>query len=370
MPNSANKAQVAEIARLQFESNKVANPTYTATKDDISGLASKIGKQVTIPGRYVDKLTELDGELMGLGKTIEEWKSMLLNVKDFDRDGSDALRPERPSFAKVHYDYSIGRKTITSHQDYGRFENFALDGAVFGQLLASTLAELQNTRTNYKYEVKRELLGRAMKLAVDAMGSASTSFQTSKAYAQGDYVNDGTNYGVVIFPIAQDNAKSYSTLVGEGVIVNLALVVKKAIPTDTASGEAFIKEVKNIVEIASEQSEGTSLNGVTIGAPNSLAMYIKFGINSVIDVDTLAGAFNQEKLGYGLTAKALPDFGKSAPAGAYAMIVDTEAIKLFPTYDVMRTDVNGEGDFIKTHNHLEFTPFVAANGFIKVFINE
>lgn len=368
--NTMNKTQVAEVVRLQFEGNKIANPTYTASFDDLSGLVAKVGATIRIPGRYVDKLPEFNAGTLSLGTIVEEWKEMLLEVKDFDRDGANNMRPNRPKFAKVHYSYETPKKTITSQQDYDRFEKYSIDGSVLGQLVAAASASMQDTRTNYDYEYKRELLGRAMKLAYEAMGSASVSFQTSHAYSQGDYVNDGTNYGVVLFDIGGDNAKSYATLVSEGIIVNLSLVQKIAKPVDTATGEAFIKQIKCDAEIASEQSEGTSLNGITIGAPVSTSLYIKFGINPSLDVDTLSGAFNPERLAMGAPVKALPDFGKSAPANAFAVMVDSSALKVFTDSDRYNTDSNGEGDFIKFYNHIKYTPFFSCNAFIKVYVAE
>ena len=46
--------------------------TWGGSTDNILGLMDKIGKQITIDGKFEDKLPELDGEDLPYGKTIEE----------------------------------------------------------------------------------------------------------------------------------------------------------------------------------------------------------------------------------------------------------------------------------------------------------
>lgn len=46
---------------------------WSATTTSLNGLIDKIGQQITIDGYFQDKLPELDGNDLPLGKTIEEW---------------------------------------------------------------------------------------------------------------------------------------------------------------------------------------------------------------------------------------------------------------------------------------------------------
>ena len=69
--------------------------------------------------------------------------------------------------------------------------------------------------------------------------------------------------------------------------VTAGLVTTIAIPTNTATGEAFIKQVKEDVETASFPNEG-GLNKSLIGAAPSLVLYVKKGVMPSLEVDTLA----------------------------------------------------------------------------------
>lgn len=44
--------------------------TWTETSNNLAGLIDKIAKTVTIDGLFADKLPQLDGEELPLGKTI------------------------------------------------------------------------------------------------------------------------------------------------------------------------------------------------------------------------------------------------------------------------------------------------------------
>ena len=46
---------------------------WTASTNNFIGLVDKIGKQVQLNGLYNDKLPELNGDELPLGKTIEEY---------------------------------------------------------------------------------------------------------------------------------------------------------------------------------------------------------------------------------------------------------------------------------------------------------
>lgn len=44
--------------------------TWSETRDNLAGLIDKIAKTITIDGLFADKLPQLDGEELPLGKTI------------------------------------------------------------------------------------------------------------------------------------------------------------------------------------------------------------------------------------------------------------------------------------------------------------
>lgn len=284
---------------------------WSATTDNLLGLIDKIGKQVTLQGNYQDKLPELDGDDLPYGKTIEEWFIDLIMPKDFDEDGASTLAPSYPSFETPYYNYDLGKKTIKTTRPYDRIEKGAIDGSSASAMVASIMESLANSTSLYTYSVKKQLLG---------------------------------------------------NMIGKAMSRKAVL----AIPTDTATGEAFIKAVKADVEIASFASESTSIGGQLIGAAPSLKLYVKKGVMPSIEVDTQAGAFNLDKIAIPCEVKVIDDFG-SADSSIYALLVDPRGVKLHTGYRALRSQENAEGDFVNFDQHLRFTGFISPNVFVRYY---
>ena len=68
---NVTEAELKQIAELYLDSNKIAVNNFNVTKDNIIGAVDKIGKMEMIDSTFYDKLTELDGDNLPLGKTIE-----------------------------------------------------------------------------------------------------------------------------------------------------------------------------------------------------------------------------------------------------------------------------------------------------------
>ena len=162
----------------------------------------------------------------------------------------------------------------------------------------------------------------------------------------------------------------FNDAVNDGAIINLKFVTTIAQPTDTASGEAFIKQLKSDVEIASDESEGYSLNGNTIGAvDDSLYLIVKQGVMPSLEVDTQAGAFHADKVALPAKHIVVKDFGDN-DTGVFAMLVDVRGLKLHPGYRAVRDFENGYNDFISYFLHNEFTAFISRNTFVKIYKSE
>lgn len=289
---------------------------WTATSDNLYKALDKIGKMVMLDGEFIDKLPELDGEDLPLGKSIEEYFVDLTlpeNFTDITTEGAKDIIPALPSVEEVSYSTTLGRKKIKSTVPYDNVERAALTTEDASNMITKILQRLGNSYDMFKYQVKKQLLGNAADKAVAA---------------------------------------------------NLTQVI--AAPVDTATGEAFIKQIKIDAEAASFAHEG-GLAKALIGAAPSLTLYVKKGVIPSLEVDTLAGAFNRGELAIPATVKVVDDFGKMTNDGVYAILVDNRGIKLHRGYHAIRSSENADGDFINYVDHSEHTGFISKYTFIKAY---
>ena len=291
--------------------------TWSATTGNIYGLLDKIGKQVIIDGVFQDKLPEFNGDDLPLGKTIEEWFIDLVLPVVYDSTGANALAPSYPSVESAAYSYTLGRRVIPTSVPYDNVERAALDSGAAGELIAKIMQRLTDSYSLFTYQQKKQLLANLITKSLAATNVAT-------------------------------------------------LVQTLAIPSDTSTAEAFIKQVKNDVETASFANEGHSLNNCLIGAAPELVLLVKKGVMSSVEVDALAGAFNAEKLALPARVIVVDDFG-SDNSTAYAMLVDPRGIKLHRGYHAIREQANSCGDFINYFDHSENTGFISKNTFVKIY---
>lgn len=287
---------------------------WNSTTNNMYGAVDKIGKMVMLDGLFIDKLPELDGDELPLGKTIEEYFIDLTLPEAYTNitaEGAKDVVPALPSVEQCSYNYSLGREKIKTTVPYDNVERAARNVEDASNMIAKVLERLGNSYEMFKFAAKKQLLGNA----------------ATKAAAAG-------------------------------------LSVTIAQPTDTATSEAFIKQIKSDVEEASFAHEG-GLNGSLIGATPSLYLYVKKGVMPTVEVDALAGAFNSEKLAIPATVKVVDDFGSNTDI--YAMLVDARGIKLHRDYHAIRQSPNADGDFINYVDHSEHTGFISKNTFIKVY---
>lgn len=89
---------------------------------------------------------------------------------------------------------------------------------------------------------------------------------------------------------------------------------------------------------------------------------------SSLEVDTMAGAFNAEKLALPCEIKVVEDFGNGVDANAYAVLVDPRGIKLHRNYEAVRDNPVAAGDYRNFFLHTEHTGFISPYTFVKVFV--
>ena len=301
---------------------------WSASNASFVGLLDKIGKQVTIDGSFNDKLPELDGDELPLGKTIEEWFIDLTLPTAFSEGSegydNDALAaegaydgvPALPSVQDVAYSYTLGRQKVKTTLPYDNFERGMISAEGVGNMAAKILERLQNSYDLTKFAIKKQLLGNAIDKAVTA-----------------------------------------------GAVATLAL------PVDTSTGEAAIKQLKKDIEAAQFAHMGDCLagSGALIGASPELVLYVKKGVMPSLEVDTFAGAFNREDLAVPCRIKVVDDFGSITNSTVWALLVDPRGIKLHNGYNAVRSRENADGDFINYVRHFEFTGFISKYAYIKAY---
>ena len=290
--------------------------TWNATTDNLYTAVDKIGKMIMLDGQFIDKLPELDGDELPLGKTIEEYFIDLTLPEaytDINTEGAKNEVPALPSVEQCAYNYTLGREKIKTTVPYDNVERAALNENDAANMIAKILERLGNSYEMFKFQAKKQLLGNAADKAVAA---------------------------------------------------NLVSTI--AVPTDTTTGEAFIKAIKEEVEAASFAHEG-GLNGALIGATPELVLYIKKGVMPSIEVDTMAGAFNEARLAIPARVKVVDDFGTMTNTNVFALLVDPRGIKLHRGYHAIRTATNADGDFVNYVDHSEHTGFISKNVYIKAF---
>lgn len=314
-----------------------ADASWTPASESFTGLIEKIMKTVVIDGNFNDKLPELDGDSIEFGQAIEEFYINMtapLAYSDFANDyvgGSDEglaaqaeLRPYRPAFDDVAYSERLGRKVFPTTVDDENYKKALSNGEDYANLVALTMKRLYDAIAIWKYGQKKQLLGNVAKKVITA----------------GDEV-------------------------------------ELAKPVDTATGEAFIKAMKEASEDASFVSEGNSLNKTaTIGAEEGLVLYVKKGVMPSIEVDTLAGAFNKEDLAVPFTIKVVEDFGECTLAESsiatdfgkvYAILVDPRGVKLHTNISKVKEAQNAIGDYTNYFAHTENTGFISKYTFVRVY---
>ena len=313
-------AQIKTAVANYVAASKQAG-SWTETKDNIAGLIDKIAKTITIDGLFADKLPQLDGEELPLGKTVEEYYEDLTQVVDYNdgsdpEDPADPNAPHYPTYRPNTYNYTLGRKVIQTTLKYNEYERAFNSEAEFNTIVNMVIKRLYDTYAVFKYNAKKQILA---------------------------------------------NIIAKATEIGNELVKVLPM------PTDAQTGEAFIEEVKASVEEAQFVSEGHCLNqSATIGAAEGMLLIVKKGIKPALEVQVQAGAFQLDKLAVPAEIVVVDDFG-DAGSEFYAILMDRRMARLHPTYTAVREHLNAVGDFMNYFLHTENTAFISNNTYVKVF---
>lgn len=362
-------AQITEIAKTYVSENSVSVAEFIATKNNSAGLVDKIGKLVLLDTSYVDKLAKFEGERLSFGKTIEEVNQDLILPEDFSEAGAGALSLHNPTYRPAFYSYTLGRKKFPISIRYDDLERAVHFEGQYAELMTMKTKRLFDSYAVWRYQVKREILNKLIGYAGEVVSEA-TAYATNKDFAVGDFISGGspTKYGVVVKPITSgaSDTNSWAKCLAGGWVIILDLIQEIAVPADTSTGEAFVKQLRKDIEIASDISEGHSLNGNTLGATEGLVLLTKQGVMPEIEVEVEAGAFHLNKVSVPAEQITIKDFGGDT-TGVYAILMDRRMVKLHNTYEAVRENLNGDGDFLNMFLHSEDTAFISRNCFFKIY---
>ena len=323
------------MAKMTISGLKTAMATYVAAAKqagawsdstaNMIGLVDKIGKTVQINGNYEDKLPELSGDNLPLGKTIEEYFIDLTLPESFSNITTEGAKddvPALPSVEDCSYSYTLGRQKVKTTVPFDNLERAFNTSEGVAAAITDISAKLQNSVDITKYQMKKQLLGN---VATKALAVKAT---------------------------VPDVYKS------------------QAVPTDTASAEDFILAVKEAAEDASFAHQGGLGNRLIGGAPE-LKLYVLKGVMPTVAVKAVAGAFQRDELAMPAEVKVVDDFGNITGTTdgkkVYAILIDPRGVKLHEGYNASRYKENADGDFVNYVRHFEETGFISKSTFIRVF---
>lgn len=297
---------------------------WANSTNNLYGLVDKIGKIVSLKGLFNDKLPELDGDDLPAGKTIEETLIDLVLPASYGTngigteanattEGAKDIIPSYPSVEAAAYSYNLGRFKVKITRPYDYVEAGCNNAEQVGELTGDIMWSLESSMSLTRYNLKKQLLA-------NAIGKATTA----------------------------------------------GLVDTIAVPVDTTTSEAFIKEIKKDVEDASFANENNCLSGALIGASPRLVLYVKKGVMPIVEVDALAGAFHEERLALPCDIKVVDDFA-NADAKVWGFLVDPRGIKLHNSYRAIRSTENADGDFVNFVEHEENTGFISKHVYMRVY---
>ena len=277
---------------------------FQAVVNDTTGLVEKCMDQICLEQLYTDKLPELDGDEKEFGAYVEEYGMGLLLPKAATSlvDGQSYGIPYiAPAMQGTYHSWKLPEYIVAGSTSYQKYKSSMKDATAYSNYVANVIKQMVDSYNQTRFEEKKQLLGWAAE--------------------------------------------------------NVAVAKTIAKPTNTETGEAFIKAVKDAVEEASFARDVTiGEKSFTLGGAENFTLYITKGVKSVLDVNTLAGAFNGDALALPCKIKVVDDLGSSA---AWAMLVDNRAIKLFPNRNTVAEDINGYHDFVTMSRHVIDTPFVS-----------
>ena len=202
------KAQVANIVTKA----KISNSDFLVTKNNIVGLIDKIGKVFTLDTMFtIDKLSFMDAEYLSFGKTIGEWSQDLIKVEDYDKEGEDFGKPNFPTYRPTFYSYTTGRKKVKTSLLMGDIEKAVHDYGELNEIVSTQIKRLGDSYAQYKYALKRELLGKGLDLVATSL-TEGTPYATGTEYEINALMTQGGVTYIAVKPVTTEANTSLNDL--------------------------------------------------------------------------------------------------------------------------------------------------------------
>lgn len=369
MSNNLTTAKLSALIAEYLNANNICVEGFSASKENILGLLDKVGKTITLDGVYESELDFMNGEDLPLGKTIEEYFEDFVPPEEYVANaGVENVTRKDATARPVKYSYTQGRRKWSTTKPYDDLERAFSTEAGATQALTGLVLRLNQSYQMWRDELKKELLGQYASKA-DSIMSTSEVYAKSKAYAVGTALKSASSNGVigVVFnAIDASNALTWDEAVKAGYISVVTLTTSIDEPTDTITGNAFIKSVKKYARKAKFKNH-ENLNGTLIlPTPKSnLRLIINTYLMPDLEVDTWAGAFHKDLVALPAIVSETDSFGSNSDV--IAMLIDDRGVKVHNTYQAIRETQLGDDDCLKLVKHSEDTAFYSANTFIHVF---
>ena len=369
MANNLTSEKLSALVADYLKSNKICVTGFEASKDNILGLLDKIGKTITIDGVYESELDFMNGETLPLGKTIEEYFEDFVPPEEYTANaGIENITRKDATARPVKYSYTQGRKKWSTTKPYDDIERAFATEEGAAQALTGLVLRLNQAYQMWRDELKKELLGKYAAKADEIM-STTAVYATKTAYAVGTALKSASSNGVVgiVFnAIEASSTLTWAEQVAAGNINVVDMVTSIAEPTDTITGNTFIKRVKKYARKAKFKNH-ENLNGTLIlPTPKSnLRLVINTYLMPDLEVDTWAGAFHKDLVALPASVSETDSFGSNSDV--IALLIDDRGVKVHNSYQAIRETQLGDDDALKLVKHSEDTAFYSANTFIHVF---
>ena len=146
--------QLLQVIKEYVNENKISVESLSVTRNNIVGLADKIGAVITLDNTFTDKLSIFDAGTMNFGRTVEEWYEDLILPTDYDSEGAGALSPSDPSYRPVAYSYALDKKKFKTTRRYNDVERAVNNEAEFVEIIAKITKRLYDSFTSFMYASK------------------------------------------------------------------------------------------------------------------------------------------------------------------------------------------------------------------------
>ena len=359
----ATKATPITIETLEqyyaswYTAQKSLNQNFTPTTEENSGLLVKSAITFTLPQDYTDRTYDrFWGEDIPQGGYIEEYFNDPIMPTPFNKEGDTLLTRVDPSRRPAYYSESLPIQDIVLSRPRVDYYQAMRSAETYAKFMADIDKQFSDSRTLYRNYFAKKGLDNIITLAKNAYAT-TTTFTANTAYAKGAYLRSAASgssivYGVVFKDIpASGGPTTWANAVTGGYIVPLTIMETITDITDNTSAVAFLTSVKTLMERCKHPHQGDSLSGNLLGTSANYFGFIASGKLPIIDTNTLAGAFHQEKLAPGVNFEPVADFGDGND-DIIAMVADDRIVRAHNQINLVEAFNNAENATTKYYAHM------------------